>query len=154
MTAAINSIPAGLRNDGQGNCWRRRQEARSVLSLLPTEMMSSILFIGRSSNYATHIFPPPSRPDTERTFHKRKRCEVLTAVLTKIQIYYRVDWLMVADVSEDVSASVFRVLVHPHHSNVGVTDFSILHAATDCLELHEYPRLHSCVSRCIKDITA
>jgi hypothetical protein len=73
--------------------------------------------------------------------------------MTKIHIYYRVDWLMIADVSEDVSASVFRVLVHPHHSDVGITDFSILHIVTDCLELHEYPRLPSYVSQCRKDIT-
>ena len=96
-----------------------------------------------SFNFGTHVFPRPSRPDTEGTFHKRKRYEVLTAVLTKIHIYCRVDWLVVPDVSEDVSVSVFRVLVHPIHSNVGITDFSILHAATDCLEQRECPRLPS-----------
>ena len=106
-----------------------------------------------SFNYGTRVFPHPSRPNTEGTFYERERYEVLTPVLTKICIYCRVNWLMFADVSEDVSASVFRVLVHPHHSNVGITDFSILHAATDCLEPHEYPRLPSYVSQRRKDVT-
>jgi hypothetical protein len=125
---------------------------RVILSLLPKEMMSSIIFTGLCpSTLAPTFFPHPSGPDTGGTLHKRKRYEVLTAVLTKLHIYCRVDWLMVADASEDVSASVFRVLLHPHHSNVGITDLSILHAATDCLKLHEYPRLPSYVWQCRKD---
>jgi hypothetical protein len=118
-----------------------------VLYLLETDMTSSFIFTGLSI-YGTHVFPQPSRPDMDGIFHKRKTYEVLTAALTKINNTVSTgEWLL-----------TFRKTLRPPSSGflyIPITvcgDFSILRAATDCLELNEYPRLATFVC-CVAERT-
>jgi hypothetical protein len=54
VTVAVHSMPVGLRNNWHGNWPRHGTEARSMLSLFQTQMMSSIIPTGLSARQLRH----------------------------------------------------------------------------------------------------